>query len=165
VTDTEVTIEIETRRWRIRGLDRNTISGVMKVNVLVFHNGRFHVDTLDVYHARSRRSFLAEAADEVGAAEGTLRSDLGRVLLKLEQLQTEQLLSAKQQQPKVKLSDAERTEALALLHNAIRDVPFGTGVFFVNDNGWPWVAVHPGLPQTRTCRITAYGSSSHEFAT
>ena len=25
--------------------------------------------------------------------------------------------------------------------------------------GWPWVDGHPGLPQTRTCGITAYGSS------
>jgi hypothetical protein len=25
--------------------------------------------------------------------------------------------------------------------------------------GWPWVAVHPGLPQIRTCGTTAYGSS------
>ncbi|MBC8353585.1 MAG: DNA primase [Planctomycetes bacterium] len=115
VTETEVTIEIEQRRWRIRGLDRNTISGVMKVNVLVFHNERFHVDTLDLYHSRSRRLYLAEAADEVGAAEATLRSDLGRVLLKLEQLQGEQANKTKQQQPEVKLTDAERSEALELL--------------------------------------------------
>ena len=30
--------------------------------------------------------------------------------------------------------------------------------------GWPWVVAHPGLPQTRTCAINAYGSSSHGFA-
>ena len=30
--------------------------------------------------------------------------------------------------------------------------------------GWPWVVAHPGLPQTRTCAIDAYGSSNHGFA-
>ena len=117
VTDTEITIEIEQRRWRIRGLDRNTISGVMKVNVLVLHHERFHVDTLDLYHSRSRRLYLAEAADEIGAAEQTLRGDLGRVLLKLEQLQSEHATKARQQPPEVKLSETERNDALALLQD------------------------------------------------
>src|SRR5690606_33779752 len=83
-TDTETTITIESRRWRIRGLERNTAMGVMKVNIMVFHErtDRFHVDTFDLYHARSRRTFTAEAAEEIGAAEPQLRSDLGQVLLK-----------------------------------------------------------------------------------
>ena len=31
--------------------------------------------------------------------------------------------------------------------------------------GWPRVIAHPGLPQIRTCRITAYGSSSNSLDT
>ena len=50
-------------------------------------NDRFHVDTLDLYHSRSRRAYLQEAAEEVGLNENDLRSDLGRVLLKLEELE------------------------------------------------------------------------------
>jgi DNA primase len=115
VTDTEVTIEIENRHWRIRGLDRNSIGGVMKVNLLVTYNERFHVDTLDLYHSRSRKAFLLEAAHEVGAAEAMLRTDLGRVLLKLEQLQTQQAQQAKQAEPEVTLSESQREEAMALL--------------------------------------------------
>ena len=117
VTDTEVTIEIETRHWRIRGLDRNSIGGVMKVNLLVTHNEHFHVDTLDLYHSRSRKAFLVEAAHEVGAAENTLRTDLGRVLLKLEQLQTQQAQQAKHPQDEVTLTDGEREAALELLQD------------------------------------------------
>ena len=30
--------------------------------------------------------------------------------------------------------------------------------------GWPRVIAHPGLPQIRTCRTTASGSSSNSFA-
>ena len=105
------------RRWRIRGLERNTTAGVMRVNVAVFHHltGRFHVDQLDLYHARSRRNFLAEAAEETGLGEYDLRSDLPRVLLKLEQLQHEQQTSEKSQNVAASMSESERSEAMALL--------------------------------------------------
>ena len=31
--------------------------------------------------------------------------------------------------------------------------------------GWPWAVARPGLPQTRTCAINAFGSSSYPLAT
>lgn len=34
----------------------------------------------------------------------------------------------------------------------------------MDGTGWDRVVSHPGLPQIRTCRITAYGSSDHAFA-
>lgn len=115
-TDTETTITIETRRWRIRGLQRNTVPGVMKVNVMLFNtrSDMLHVDSFDLYHARSRRSFLAEAAQETGAGEAELRSDLGQVLLKLEELQHEQQTKTPTAcAPPV--SDAEQAAAIELL--------------------------------------------------
>ncbi len=122
VSDAEVIISIESRRWRIRNLERNKMPGVLRVNVLVSSvvNQSFHVDTFDLYHARSRRAFLAEAAQEIGQGEATLRSDLGRILLKLEQLQHEVRLSARGDgEPKkpVELSPEERTAALKLLRS------------------------------------------------
>jgi len=113
----ETTIRIENRRWRIRGLDRNATIGVLKVNLMVLSetNDRYHVDSLDLYHARSRRVFLKEAADETAASEHELRSDLGRVLLKLEELQLEQLQSGPAHNVQVELSATERDEALSLL--------------------------------------------------
>ena len=92
----------------------------MKVNLMVFNTrtDRFHVDSFDLYHARSRRTFLAEAAEEIGAAEPQFRSDLGQVLLKLEQLQHEQsqvIRSAHARGPK--LTDAEGADALELLRD------------------------------------------------
>ena len=118
-SDTETTITIESRRWRIRGLDRNTVVGVMRVNVMVFNerSDRFHVDTFDVYHARSRRTFLAEAAEEIGAAESQLRSDLGQVLLKLEELQHEQQQSKTSVAGAIALTDSEQAAALELLRS------------------------------------------------
>ena len=119
-SDTETTITIESRRWRIRGLDRNTMAGVMRVNVMVFNerSDRFHVDTFDLYHARSRRTFLAEAAEEIGAAESQLRSDLGQVLLKLEELQHEQGEQAKTPTASAQsLTEDQRRAALELLQS------------------------------------------------
>ncbi len=116
----EITITTERRRYRVRGLERNTLSGVMKINILVYNERteRFHVDCFDLYHARSRRMFTTKAADEIGADESQLRSDLGRVLLKLEQLQTEQKqLSKKSSAGHKELSDHERREALELLQS------------------------------------------------
>lgn len=51
ITDQEVILIAENLRWRVRGLDRNTLSGVMKVNLLVtsLRNDRFHVDCFDLY--------------------------------------------------------------------------------------------------------------------
>jgi DNA primase len=116
-SETEVTLRIEERRWRVRGLERNNTSGVMKINLLIFNerNERFHVDTLDLYHSRSRRVYLKESAEETALSENELRSDLGRVLLKLEELQEEQRTQGKTEAKPVELTDAERSEAMELL--------------------------------------------------
>jgi hypothetical protein len=101
----------------VRGLSRNPTIGVLKVNVMVFNErtDRFHVDTLDLYHARGRRVFLKECGEEIGVSENDLRSDLGRITLKLEQLQQELLEKGKPEAPKVELSGTERSEAIQLL--------------------------------------------------
>ena len=113
----QTTITIENRRWRIRGLDRNTTIGVMKVNLLVYNerNDRFHVDTLDLCQSRPRRLFAKEAGEETAIDEQTLRGDLGRVLLKLEQLQLQELDKEPGHPLKVELTDDERSESLELL--------------------------------------------------
>ena len=84
----------DTRRWRVRGLPKNLAVGVLKVNVMVnVDDGNsslgagFHVDTFDLYAARARAVFVQQAMIETGLPEAQLKSDLGRVLLKLEALQ------------------------------------------------------------------------------
>ena len=91
----------------------------MKVNLLIYNErtDRFHVDNFDLYHARSRRTFTMEAADEIGASEAQIRSDLGRVLLKLEQLQAEQKQLSKATPKPQQLSETERAEAMELLQS------------------------------------------------
>ena len=100
VTANEITLHFgegaKARRWRVRGLAKNLAYEVLKVNVLVAVAQNFHVDTFDLYAARARAAYLTQAAAELGAAEDVLKSDLGRVLLKLEALQEQAIQAALQ---------------------------------------------------------------------
>jgi len=111
------------RRYRVRGLAKNMSYELLKVNLLVSGKtprgeSAFHVDTMDLYSARQRSVFTKQAAEELGIKEDVLRRDLGRVLLKLEELQDEQIKRAlAPKEEAVTLTDDERAEALALLRS------------------------------------------------
>jgi len=111
------------RRYRIRGLHKNLSYELLKVNVLVSGTtprgeSAFHVDTLDLYSARQRSGFTKQAAEELGVKEDVLRRDLGRVLLKLEEMQDEQIRQAlAPKEDAVTMTDDDRDEALKLLRD------------------------------------------------
>lgn len=117
VSDTETVLTFAPRRWRVRGLPKNLSVGVLKVNVMVSDNDAFHVDTLDLYNARARAVFLTQAAIELRAPEDTLKAELGRVLLKLEQLQDEAITKALAPETPAhpEMTEGEREAAMALL--------------------------------------------------
>ena len=115
-TDTDLVLTYGERRYRVRGWKKPLNPEALKVNLLVSLGERFHVDTLDLYSAKARAAFVKLAGIELGEAEDVLKHDLGRVLLKLEELQTAQLKAALDKDEKrPQLSDAEQMEALALL--------------------------------------------------
>jgi DNA primase len=87
VSEREVVLELGDRRYRVRGLPKNLAYDTLKVNLLVSRGERFYVDTLDLYVARARGSYITQAAVELGVAEPVIRADLGAVLLQLEALQ------------------------------------------------------------------------------
>src|SRR5690606_28271126 len=104
------------RLWRIRGLAKNTTPGILRLNVFVQGGAGFFVDSLDLYSARHRASFLKQAAAELQLEERILKSDVGKLLLSLEVLQEKLHKEAQEAQNKaVELSHAEQAEALALL--------------------------------------------------
>jgi DNA primase catalytic core len=111
------------RRYRIRGLNKNMSYELLKVNVLVSgHTPRgesaFHVDTLDLYSARQRGVFTKQASEELVIKEEVVRRDLGRVLLKLEELQDEQIKQAlAPKEEAVTISDEDRADAMELLRD------------------------------------------------
>ncbi|MGH7213177.1 MAG: toprim domain-containing protein [Tepidisphaeraceae bacterium] len=121
VNGQEIVITLGDRRYRVRGLEKNLGFDALKVNVLASRGdgqGGFHVDTLDLYAARNRKLFISEVARELGADENTIKTDLGKVLLKLEELQEAQVNEALKPKDKTPaMSDVERAAALALLQS------------------------------------------------
>jgi hypothetical protein len=121
VKDTEVTFTFgengNGRRYRVRGLAKNLGYEVMKVNALVASGERFYVDTLDLYAARARASYITQAAVELAVTEDAVKADLGKVLLKLESLQEQNIKRALEPKPveAVQMDEAERAAAMALL--------------------------------------------------
>ncbi|MEO6419399.1 MAG: toprim domain-containing protein, partial [Polyangiaceae bacterium] len=115
----ELVMQLGDRRWRIRGVSKNLSHEQMKVNVLVGREeAGFFVDTMELYSARQRASFVKSASDEVGVEERVLKKDLGEVLLRLEALQEEQIRAVlKPKDDAVKVSDADREAALELLRD------------------------------------------------
>jgi DNA primase catalytic core len=116
----DIELSLGDRRYRIRGLAKNTSFDIMKVNIRVLCGDFFHVDTLDLYNARHRQAFIHAAALELRLEEDVLRRDIGRALLKLEELQEALLAKAAEPErgPAVpQMSDAEREAALGLLRD------------------------------------------------
>jgi DNA primase catalytic core len=119
VTGNEIIIALGDRRYRVRGLTKNLGVELMRINIMVSHGERFHLDTFDFYAAKARAAFASQAAVELGVGEEIIKHDLGRVLLKLEELQAQHLNDTLA--PKVpaapKVSAEEEAAALALLHD------------------------------------------------
>jgi len=112
----DIEITLGDREYRIRGLSKNLSFEIMKVNVRVSVGERYHIDTLDLYNARHRTMFINTAAEEIGVKHDVIKRDIGRVLLKLEELQEKKINEALQPARKeISLSAKEREEALELL--------------------------------------------------
>ncbi len=135
----DVVVAFGDRRYRVRGLAKNSSHEGLKVNLLVSRPAdgalspgapsyrpsldifdgpgeAVHVDTLDLYQARARGAFIRQAAAELGVKEDVIKHDLGTLLLELEALQEEALREADVPKP-VALDDAERAEALGFLES------------------------------------------------
>lgn len=105
------------RRYRVRGLAKNLGYEVMRVNVLAATAERFYVDTLDLYAAKPRASFVTQTAAELALPEDVIKADLGKVLLKLEALQEANIKRALAPKPveAVQIAESDRAAALDLL--------------------------------------------------
>ena len=118
-----VIITQQQRRYEIRGLSRNTSYEALKVTITVSGaNGRGdlaeHADTVNFYSAQQRTIFAKQAAEELGIREDVIRSELGRVRLKLEELRDQQLDAAlKKPEAEIQMSAEEQNAAMELLRD------------------------------------------------
>ena len=109
-------IEIIDRQYRVRGLHKNSSFEVLKVNLRLWHNERFYLDTLDFYRAKERNHFVAAAASETNLEPDLVKRDLGRVLLALEEVQEKRIREELEpQQEEIVIAEPERAAALELL--------------------------------------------------
>lgn len=120
VKENEILLAFGERRYRIRGLAKNLSYELLKVNVLASRGDAFHVDTIDLYSAKQRAAYIAQAAAELHLKDEIVKADLGRVLLKLEELQEQAIekATAPKEPLAVKMEEREREAALALLRSA-----------------------------------------------
>jgi DNA primase catalytic core len=104
------------RSYRVRGLYKNLSCDSLKVNILASYQEHYHIDTFDLYSARARNLFISQVGDELAIKAEVIKTDVGKLLLELEQLQEEHI--AKTLAPKeqaIKLTEEERAAALAFL--------------------------------------------------
>ncbi len=113
----EVHLTIDTRHYRIRGLEKNMSSHQLQVNILATRDGLVHMDTLDLCKAKARASFVKATAAELFLDEPIIKQDVGKLLLQLEQLQQEQIDAAQACEKPVELSAADKRAAMKLLHD------------------------------------------------
>ena len=112
----EVTLTFGDRRYRIRGLSKNTTHGQLRVNLFLARGDAVHVDTLDLYSHRQRVAFMKQAASELKVEDEVVKRDIAALLRRLEEIQDERIKQALE--PKVKevtLSDEEVSRAMEFL--------------------------------------------------
>ncbi len=117
------------RTWQVRGLPKVNPGASMKLNVRVQGaDAALHVDSVDLYSARGRAVFAAQAAAELeGRSAATVSEalareiarELGRVLLAVEQAITERERQASApRQIAPTMTEAEHDAALELLQSS-----------------------------------------------
>jgi DNA primase catalytic core len=114
----EVVVSYGERRYRVRGLAKNLSYETLKINLHIAREDAYYVDTFDLYSARARHLYIVNAAKDLAVREEIVKTDLGRLLLKLESLQQSRIEAALKVEPTVPaMTETEREQALDLLRD------------------------------------------------
>jgi DNA primase catalytic core len=109
-------LDLEGREYRVAGLEKTVGTDALKIALRLRHGERFHLDQVDLCRDLERRRFVERAAEETGLTADLLKRDLGKLLLAVEQAQTDCLAAGPPlEKPQVVLSPEEREAALAWL--------------------------------------------------
>ena len=112
----DISITFGDRHYRVRGLAKNSSFDVLRVNIRAMNGHRLHIDTLDLYNAKLRTAFINKVADEIENEPETVKRDLSRVMLKLEEIQEQRINDVlKPKKEEVVLTPEERRDAMELL--------------------------------------------------
>ena len=111
----EIRFSFADRRYRVRGLEIDESWSSLKVNLRIDAGDRCHVDLVDFYSFKQRRKFVEDAAAETGEDDTTIKSDLGRILMRLEELRENLAEGTEGVENGAGMSEEERCEAMELL--------------------------------------------------
>jgi hypothetical protein len=119
ITESEIRMILGARRYRIRGLEKNTSQYHLKINLMVVENNLIHVDTLDLYHGKAKQVYAKQAAEILNTEALLIQNDLVEILKKLEHIllkQIDELL--KKEEKDLIPTPEEYEEAMAFLKSA-----------------------------------------------
>ena len=115
------TLDAGARLWRIKGLSAFGVDR-LRINLRVDQGARFHVDTFDLYSARSRQAFVDAAVKALRLDEGEGAVLAEEIALVIAALERERLSlrqgKAETAEPAV-MSPSDREEALTFLRGDI----------------------------------------------
>jgi DNA primase catalytic core len=108
-------LEIETRRYEVCALEKPGV-GRLKATIKAVGDslGRFHIDTVDFYLARSRKTFIGETARLFRDAPETIEADVNRLILAAENYLTQKTETVPSGPA---IPDAEKLEAIRMGRN------------------------------------------------
>ena len=115
ITEQEINLTLGDRHYRIKGFkptNPNTCTDSLKINLMIKKDENFHLDKLDLYLSKQRQIFINQASVECGVEPAVIKTDLGKILLQLEGLQSQKAEEPTQEK---RLSNDERENALSLL--------------------------------------------------
>jgi DNA primase catalytic core len=108
-------LTLDGREYRLGGLEKTLGTDALKITLRLKVGERFHLDSLDLAKDGERRRFIERAAEETALHADLLKRDVGRLLLAVETTQAELARPVETLAPIVRLTEVERTEALAWL--------------------------------------------------
>lgn len=110
------TLSLGRRRYAIHGLEKGARK--LKATVRVEHAGRLHVDTLDLYSARSRRTLAQDLCRIFEETPETIEADITKLLIHCESLPEGGSTEPENPNPEPTLTPREREEAEAFGQSA-----------------------------------------------
>lgn len=115
-------LELCQRKYMVRGIEGSKTK--LKANIRAINCSRFHIDTVDLYLAKSRQSFIKEAGLLFKENPEIIETDLNQLIT----LSEEYLQKQKQEKPIFHISEEDRKEALSfgkqanLISEIVKDI-------------------------------------------
>ena len=116
--DTQIVFDFADRTYRIRGLSAARLDQ-LKVNIKLSTQDSYHLDTLDLYNAKSRQVFISQAKKVLNIEVSVLNQDISFIVEHLENVQAKMLEESRIQkaEDRIQITEEEKQEAIEFLRS------------------------------------------------